>query len=332
MDDPEPTQRPAITQEMIALFDDYTHLSLDRRKFLDHLAALAGSTTAAVTIAGLMASNAQAAGLTAEDDPKLAIETVTYPGAKGKMTGYQATPREGGSFPAVIVIHENRGLNPHIKDTARRVALEADFSPSHRTICRTRRHAGRRRRGAQYVHQPQPGRRRGQRRREHCLLEDPAEIDRQGRRDGVLLGRWGGQPVGRGVAVDLLAGVAYYGQQPKAEDVPENQSQADAALCRARRPDRRRHPGVQDAPLDAAKVDYQLFMYDGANHAFNNDTSSARYDKAAAELAWSRTMAFFRTRRWRELPFSLPLVGRGQGGGGPHARSPSPPTRPALRA
>src|SRR3954469_24009952 len=107
-----------ITQEMIELYDDYTHLSLDRRKFMDNLAKLAGSMTAAVSIAGLMGADAKAAGLSAEDDPKLDIRTVTYPGAKGTMSGYLAVPKTGAPFPAVIVVHENRGLNAHIKDIA----------------------------------------------------------------------------------------------------------------------------------------------------------------------------------------------------------------------
>jgi carboxymethylenebutenolidase len=115
---------PKITQEMIALFDDYTHLSLDRRKFLDNLAKLAGSMSAATAAAALMASDTQAQGLVSETDERLEIENVTYPGAKGEMKGYLAVPRDSGPFPAVIVVHENRGPNAHIKDVTRRVALE----------------------------------------------------------------------------------------------------------------------------------------------------------------------------------------------------------------
>ena len=115
---------PPITQEMIHLFDEYTHVSLDRRAFLDNLAKLTGSMSAAVAAAALMASNAQAQGLVTEDDPRLITEDVTFPGSRGEMQGYLAMPKEGGPFPAVVVVHENRGLNPHIRDVARRVALE----------------------------------------------------------------------------------------------------------------------------------------------------------------------------------------------------------------
>ena len=123
MDD-KATPTPKITQEMINLFDDYTHLSLDRRKFMDNLAKLTGSMTLAVTAAGLMASNVQAAGLSSETDERLDISEATYPGAKGEMKGYLAVPKEAGPFGAVIVVHENRGLNAHTRDVARRVALE----------------------------------------------------------------------------------------------------------------------------------------------------------------------------------------------------------------
>jgi carboxymethylenebutenolidase len=134
-------EKPVITQEMIALFDDYTHLSLDRRKFMDNLAKLAGSMSAATVAAGLMASNAQAQGLTSEDDENLVIENVTYPGAEGEMKGYLVSPKQGGPFGAVIVVHENRGLNAHIKDVARRVALRGVRGVSARLSFGPGRHA-----------------------------------------------------------------------------------------------------------------------------------------------------------------------------------------------
>src|SRR5688572_29353905 len=124
MDDRAHTETPRITQEMIHLFDDYTHVSLDRRRFLDNLAKLTGSMSAAIAAAALMGSNAQAQGLSSETDERLTISDITYPGAKGEMKGYLAMPKEGGPFPAVIVIHENRGVSPHIKDVTRRMALE----------------------------------------------------------------------------------------------------------------------------------------------------------------------------------------------------------------
>ena len=292
MDETRTTQTPAVSQEMIALYDDYTHLSLDRRRFMDNLAKLAGSMTAAAAIAGLMGADARAAGLSAEDDPNLTIATVTYPGAKGAMSGYLAAPKTGGPFPAVIVIHENRGLVPHIKDVARRVALEGfvalapDFlsdqggTPADEDAARN-------------------------------LFSglSPADVTANGvasiayletlpnstGKVGAIGFCWGGKAVNN-LAVaspELMAAVPYYGAQPKAEDVARIKARIMAHYGGL---DTRVDAGIPDfeAALKANGVDYQIFVYDGANHAFNNDTAAARYDKAAAELAWSRSIAFLK--------------------------------------
>ncbi len=284
--------RPVITQEMINLFDDYTHLSLDRRKFMDNLAKLAGSVTAAGAAAALMASNAQAQGLTEETDLDLAIETVTYPGTKGDMSGYLATPKGDGPFGAVIVVHENRGLNAHIKDVARRVALEGfvalapDFlsdaggTPADEEAAR-------------------------------ALFSElaPNDVAANGvatvsylktlpnvtGKVGAMGFCWGGGTVNN-LAVaspDIAAAVAYYGGQPAAKGVPD--IKARLMLHYAGLDDRINAgiPAYEEA-LKTAGVDYQLFIYDGVNHAFNNDTSAARYDKQAADLAWSRTIGLFK--------------------------------------
>ena len=285
-------ETPPITQEMIALYDDYTHLSLDRRKFMDNLAKLAGSMTTAVTIAGLMGADAKAAGLSAEDDPKLEIQTVTYPGAKGTMSGYLAVPKDGGPFPAVIVVHENRGLNAHIKDIARRVALEGfvalapDFlsdqggTPADEDAARNM-----------------------------FTGLSPADVTANGvasiaylktlpkstSKVGAIGFCWGGGAVNNlaVASADLLAAVPYYGAQPKAADVAKIKAKIMAHYGGL---DTRIDAGIPDfeAALKANHIDYQIFVYEGANHAFNNDTSAARYDKAAADLAWSRTIAFLK--------------------------------------
>lgn len=285
-------KRPVISQEMINLFDDYTHLSLDRRKFMDNLAKLAGSMTAAGAAAALMASNAQAQGLTEEADPNLTIETVSYPGAEGDMQGYLVTPTTGGPFGTVIVVHENRGLTSHIKDVARRVALEGfialapDFlsdvggTPADEDAAR-------------------------------ALFGDlsPTDVAADGvatvaylktvpnvtGKVGAMGFCWGGGTVNNLAiaAPDLAAAVAYYGGQPAAEGVPD--IKARVMLHYAGLDDRINAgiPGYEEA-LKAAGIDYQLFLYEGVNHAFNNETSAARYDKAAADLAWSRTIGLFK--------------------------------------
>lgn len=126
--------KPEITQEMIRLYDDHTHLTLDRRKFMERLTRLAGSGAAAALIAPMLGASPARAAMVAADDPKIKASDVTFPGSGGDMKGYLALPTDAaGKLGAVIVIHENRGLNDHIKDVARRMALEgfAAFAPDY---------------------------------------------------------------------------------------------------------------------------------------------------------------------------------------------------------
>lgn len=292
MTDRDANQKPVITQEMINLFDDFTHRTLDRRKFMDDLAKLVGSTALAVTVASMIASDASAAGLTEETDPHFTVKTVTYPGAKGTMTGYLVTPQGTGPFPGVIVVHENRGLNAHIKDVTRRMALAGFLALAPDFL-------------SDLGGTPQS---------EDAARDLFAKIDNAGvTANGVasiayLKGAanstgkigavgfcWGGGVVNQMAVAspDLLAGVAYYGMQPKAEDVPKIKAKLMLHYAGL---DTRTNAGIPafKAALDKAGVSYQVFVYDGANHAFNNDTSAARYDKAAADLAWSRTIDFLK--------------------------------------
>ena len=117
--------QPKITQAMIDAYDEYTHLTLDRRAFMNKMTKLAGSGAAAAAIVPMLAANSARAAMVAEDDDRLSSEDITYPGDGGDMAGYLVRPTGAeGKLPAVIVIHENRGLNPHIRDVARRMALE----------------------------------------------------------------------------------------------------------------------------------------------------------------------------------------------------------------
>ena len=285
-------ETPPITQDMIALYDDYTHLSLDRRKFMDNLAKLAGSMTTAVAIAGLMGADAKAAGLSAEDDPKLDIQTVTYPGAKGTMSGYLAAPKTVGPFPAVIVVHENRGLNAHIKDIARRVALEGfvalapDFLSDQGGTPADEDAARNMFTGLSAADVTANG---------VASIAYLKTLPRSTGKVGAIGFCWGGGAVNNlaVASADLLAAVPYYGAQPKAEDVAKIKAKIMAHYGGL---DTRVDAGIPDfeAALKANHIDYQIFVYEGANHAFNNDTSAARYDKAAAELAWSRTIKFLK--------------------------------------
>lgn len=292
MPDTKRPDQPPITQEMIELFDDYTHLSLDRRRFMDSLARLAGSMTAAAAAAALMASNASAQGLSVESDPRLVSRSVTYPGSTGEVQGYLVAPAEGGPFPAVIVVHENRGLNNHIRDVTRRMALEGFLALAPDFLS------------------PQGGTPENED-AARALFQtlEPAAVAADGvatiewleghmrstGKVGAIGFCWGGSTVNN-LAVaspDLLAAVPYYGGQPKPEDVPKIQARVMAHYGGL---DERINAGIPafEEALKAAGTDHQIFIYEGANHAFNNDTSSARYDKAAADLAWSRTIAFLK--------------------------------------
>jgi carboxymethylenebutenolidase len=283
--------RPRITQQMIDLYDEYTHLTLDRRGFMEKLARLTGSAAAAAAVVPFIAANAASAAIVAENDTRIVAERITYPGADGvTMKGYLARPTlSSGALPAVIVIHENRGLNAHIEDVTRRVALEGflalapDFlsseggTPADEDAARakfSRLH------GAAVTRQGVAT--------TAFLKSDPRSTGNI----GAIGFCWGGGVVNN-LAVaspDLLAGVPYYGAQPKAG---ADKIKAKLLLQYAGL-DERINAGIPDyeAALKAAGVDYQVFVYPGVNHAFNNDTSSARYDKAAADLAWSRTIAF----------------------------------------
>ena len=284
--------RPAITQDMINLFDDYTHLSLDRRKFMDNLAKLAGSVTAATAAAALMASNAQAQGLTAETNANLTIADVSYPGAEGEMKGYLVVPKAEGTYGTVIVVHENRGLNAHIKDVARRTALEGfialapDFlsdlggTPSDEEAAR----------GMFSNLSASDVAANGV-----ATIAYLKTLPNVTGKVGAMGFCWGGGTVNNlaTVAPDLAAAVAYYGGQPDAASVPNIKARV---MLHYGGLDERINAGIPayEEALKAAGTDYQLFIYDGVNHAFNNDTSAARYDEAAADLAWSRTIALFK--------------------------------------
>ena len=291
----KPTVTPKITQEMIKIYDDYTHLTLDRRDFMNKLKTLTGSAAAAAAVAPMLAANQARAAIVPEDDARLKTETITWPGADGQtMSGYLARPADAtGKLPAVVVIHENRGLNPHIKDVARRVALEGflALAPDFLT--------------------PSGGTPEDEEKAREMIgaLDQPATIanavatvaflkssDMTNGKVGAIGFCWGGGMVNQtavNAGADLAAAVPYYGQVPEAGDV--SKIKAKLLLQYAGLDERINAgiPGYEEA-LKAAGVDYQIHIYDGANHAFNNDTSEARYNKEAADLAWSRTVEFLK--------------------------------------
>jgi carboxymethylenebutenolidase len=282
-----------VRQEIIDLYDEYTHSRLDRRVFMDRLATLAGGTAAAAALLPMLRNNYAKAAIVPEDDPAVQAERVTFRGASGEMQGYLARPANAsGELPGVIVIHENRGLNPHTEDVARRMALEGfvalapDFlSPQGGTP----EDEDQARETIRQLDQQQTT--------ENALatVEYLKNHEATTGQVGVIGFCWGGGLANQ-VAVsspDVAAVVPFYGRQPASEDVAKIQA---PLLLHYAGNDERINAGIPEyeQALQNAGVDYTIHMYEGANHAFLNDTNEARYDQEAAELAWSRTVDFLK--------------------------------------
>jgi carboxymethylenebutenolidase len=285
-------EETGMDQRIIELYDEYTHAPLDRRVFLARLAKLTGSAAGALALVPLLESNYAHAATVPTDDRRLDTGRTTYLGATGEIKAYMARPKGAAKLPAVIIIHENRGLNAHIEDVTRRVALEGFFAlapdllsplggtPADEDTARDMIGKLDRKQMVQNAASAVP------------FLKKHANGNGK---VGVVGFCWGGSPAGQ-VAVDapdLDAAVVYYGQQPDASEVEKIRA---PLLLHYAGLDARINAGIPafvDA-LKKANKNYVMYMYEGANHAFNNDTSEARYHKQAAEQAWSRTIAFLK--------------------------------------
>lgn len=283
-----------LRRRAIALHDDFTHRHGDRRAFMADLTRLAGSAAAANLLLAGIAADPAAAAIVAESDPRIAAATVEWQVAPDRrLRGYTATPAAGGSHPAVMVIHENRGLQPYTRDVARRLAaagfnalapdlLSADGgTPESEDRARTMIA------GLDLA---------------RTLKDALATIAwlgggmRSNGKVGVVGFCWGGALADRVAvagAAPLRAVVSFYGPAP---------DPADAARVKVplllhyagldTRVDAGAKPWV-DA-LKAAHRPAQAFTYDGVDHGFHNDTATARYNETAATLAWDRTIHFLR--------------------------------------
>jgi carboxymethylenebutenolidase len=285
---------PRITQAMIDAYDDYTHLTLDRRRFMERLTALAGSGAAAAAIAPMLAASGARAEMVAVDDARIIAKGVVYPGGDEEMKGYMVRPKDAaGALGSVIVIHENRGLNPHIRDVTRRMALEgfAALAPDFLSPV-----------GGTPENEDQARELIGTLDRAATLDYAAASLaflqglDMSNGKVAAIGFCWGGGLVNRFAtrSTNLAAGVAYYGQQAPAEDVPGISA---PLMLHYAGMDQRINAGIDDyrKALEENGKTFEIHMYDGVNHAFNNDTSEARYNKEAADLAWQRTVDFLKT-------------------------------------
>ncbi|MBW4515787.1 MAG: dienelactone hydrolase family protein [Timaviella obliquedivisa GSE-PSE-MK23-08B] len=281
-----------MKQKIIDLFDEYTHTALPRRIFFKRLVALAGSTAAATALLPLLENNYAKSAMVDEKDPQLTTEFLSYPGAGGNMKGYLAKPKDmPGELPAVIVIHENRGLNAHIQDVARRaalagyVALAPDFlspvggTPDNEDQART------------MISALDSQQTLSNLKSTLAFLQNRPDTTSK---VGCVGFCWGGAMTNQLAvsAPNLGAAIAFYGSVPPAEAVPNIQS---PLLLHYAGLDERINQEISgyETALRTAGKDYTISMYSGVNHSFHNDTNEARYDAEAAKLAWERSMTFF---------------------------------------
>ena len=283
-----------FSPELLELYDFYAHGKITKREFLDQAGRFAVGGLTAAAILGLMGPNYAMAQQVAPDDGDIQAQYITYPSpdGHGDVNGYFVRPAGAvGKLPAVVVVHENRGLNPYIEDVARRVA-KAGFvalAPDGLTIL------------GGYPGTDDAGRELQSKIDPTKLMNDffaavefmTAHESSTGRVGIVGFCYGGGVANAAAVAFENLgAAVPFYGRQPDAADVPKIKA---PLLIHYAALDERVNAGWPDyeAALKAAGTRYEAFIYEGANHGFHND-STPRYDQQAAELAWSRTIAFFK--------------------------------------
>jgi carboxymethylenebutenolidase len=281
-----------VDQRIIDLYDGLTHGLCSRREFIDRASEIVGSAAAAAALIPLLQCDYAKAETVSASDPRLASEKIGYDTPKGKVTGYLSRPKAKGKRPAIIVIHQNRGLNPHIEDVVRRFAVEGFLALAPDLLSPLG----------------------GTPAKEEDQLALFSKIDRNDPAIGVATvsflkshpestGKVGivGFCFGGGMvdlvamnSPDLSAAVAYYGPIPadksKVKDIRAPLLLHYAGL------DARLNEGIPawEEALKANNKKYTLYRYEGANHAFNDDTAGPRYNKAAADLAWGRTLAFFK--------------------------------------
>jgi carboxymethylenebutenolidase len=280
--------------EVLKLFDGYVHGMIDRRDFLDRAAKFAvGGFTAAAMLESLRPNYAFAQQV-AKDDARIKTEYLTYPSPQGSgnMRGYLARPANAsGKLPGVVVIHENRGLNPYIEDVARRVALEnyVAFAPD--ALTPLGGYPGDEEKAVQLFGQLDAAKRTEDLVAGAGFLKSRPECTGKIGAVGFCFG--GGMVNTFAVRMpDLGAAVPFYGGQPSAADTAKIKA---PLLIHYAAMDDRINGGwpAWETALKANGVKYQMYMYPGTNHGFHNDTTP-RYDEAAAKLAWSRTVAFFK--------------------------------------
>jgi carboxymethylenebutenolidase len=278
-----------MDQRIINLYDEYTHKPLRRQDFLKRLAMLAGGTAAAMSLLPMLESNYVNAATTNGED--LFTETISYEGVNGTMQAYVARPKDAKKYPAVVVIHENRGLTPHIEDVTRRAAKKGFLAIAPNALAPI---------GGTPANEDEARTKFQQLKQEDSVQNFIRVFDYLGTRKDTN-GLWGcvgfcwGGAMANTLAVNvpsLKAAVAFYGRQPALEDVPKIKAAVQLHYAEL---DERINAGMAayEEALKNANIRYEQYLYKGVNHAFHNDTAPTRYNEEAAKEAWKRTMDFF---------------------------------------
>lgn len=280
--------------ELLELYDFYAHGRITKREFLDRAAKFAIGGVTAASILASMSPNYALAQQVSFTDPDIVAEYITYPSPNGNGTvrGYFVRPAKAeGKLPAVVVVHENRGLNPYIEDVARRLAKAGFIALAPDGLTSKGGYPGNDEKGVELQKQVDPEKLMNDFFAAiEFLMKDPRTTGKVG-----IVGFCYGGGVANAAAVaypELGAAVSFYGRQPKAEDVPRIKA---PVLLQYGGLDTRINEGwpAYEAALKANNKVYEAYIYAGANHGFHND-STPRYDKEAADLAWQRTVDWFK--------------------------------------
>lgn len=284
-----------MDKKITTLYHDYKQGRTNRREFVKKLTMVAGSSAAAVALLPILdgITPEELSSYKANQDVK--SEFISFPGETGEVKGFLAWPNTGKKFPAVLVIHENRGLQPHIQDVTRRMAKEGFLALAPDALSPLG--------GTPENDQAKAVTMIGQLDTDKAIKNFVAAV-KYLKTHPLSTGKvgctgfcWGGGMTNQ-VAVnspDLNAAVPYYGMQPKPEQVASIKAPIMAHYAGD---DARINQGIPafEEALKKEKKEYQIFMYEGAQHGFNNDSNPERYNEKAAKLAWSRTIGFFKEK------------------------------------
>jgi len=284
-----------MNQEIKTLYDDYKQGRTNRRDFLRKLAIVVGGSTAAMALLPVLEDTDRNNSFSGQADEDLKTDFIKYTGETGEVKGFLAWPKTGKKFPAVLIIHENRGLQPHIQDVTRRMAKEGFLALAPDALSPLG--------GTPEKELDKAVAMIGQLDKDKTVKNFVAAV-KYLKTQPLSTGKvgctgfcWGGGMTNQ-MAVncpDLNAAVPYYGMQPTEEQVASIKAPIMAHYAGD---DARINQGIPafEAALKKYKIEYQIFMYEGAQHAFNNDSNAERYNEKAAKLAWSRTIAFFKEK------------------------------------